>query len=86
MEIQHRYCSDYGNNKGYFKLNQHLAREEHRGVGRNPRYVGFHHMARVDPIDILTTIKYNALIYLQFDTTYPVIEGETLIWHIICES
>ena len=46
--------------------------------------MGFHHMARVDAIYSLTTLKYNALIFLQFDTTYPVIEGEMLIWHTIC--
>ena len=43
-----------------------------------------HHMAKVGPIYNLTTIEYNALIFLQFDTTYPVIEGEMLIWHTIC--
>jgi hypothetical protein len=32
-----------------------------------------HHMAKVGPIYNLTTIEYNALIFLQFNTTYPVI-------------
>jgi hypothetical protein len=32
-----------------------------------------HHMVRVDPVYSLTTVKYNALIFLQFNTTYPVI-------------
>ena len=49
-----------------------------RLTGIKPTVYGFSPHGRVDAIYSLTTIKYNALFFLQFDTTYPVIEGETL--------